>query len=130
MKRVAMLALFVIPAAQVAALDLVIEGRSDYAIVMAADAIPAEQSAAEELVLHLEKISGAKLPIVTDAEPLPRHAILLGRGRYLAQLKVQPEYSTAKSLCCVGDRLQNLSVMTTCIAGLSEINEVQETLSD
>ena len=41
-------------AAQVAALDLVVDGRSDYVIVLAVDAIPAEKFAAEELVLHLE----------------------------------------------------------------------------
>jgi len=92
MRFLALLMLLVIPAAQVAAFDLVVDGRSDYTIVLAADAIPAEQFAAEELVLHLEKISGAKLPIVTDAEPLPSHAVLLGRGRYLAKLKVQPDW--------------------------------------
>jgi len=81
MRLVALLMLLVIPVAEVAALDLVVDGRSDYAIVLAADAIPAEQFAAEELANHLEEMSGAKLPIVTDAEHLPRHTILLGRPR-------------------------------------------------
>lgn len=40
---------------------------------------------AEELANHLEEMSGAKLPIVTDAEHLPRHAILLGRPRLSGQ---------------------------------------------
>ena len=79
-------------ATQVAALDLVVDGRSDYVIVLAVDAIPAEKFAAEELVLHLEKMSGVKLPIVTDAEPLPRHAILLGRTRFLKELGVEAQW--------------------------------------
>ena len=79
-------------AAQVAALDLVVDGRSDYVIVLAVDAIPAEKFAAEELVLHLEKMSGVKLPIVTDAEPLPSHAILLGRTRFLKELGVEAQW--------------------------------------
>jgi len=92
MRLVTLLVLLVIPATQVAALDLVVDGRSDYTIVLATDAIPAEQFAAEELANHLEKMSGAKLPIVTDAEPLPRHAILLGRPRYLAKLTAKPNW--------------------------------------
>ena len=92
MRLVARLMLLVIPVTEVAALDLVVDGRSDYAIVLAADAIPAEQFAAEELANHLEEMSGAKLPIVTDAEHLSRHAILLGRPRYLAKLNVWPNW--------------------------------------
>ena len=93
MRLVALLIMFVIPAAQVAALDLVVDGRSDYTIVLAADAIPAERFAAEELAIHLEEMSGVKLRIVTDTEPLPSHAILLGRPRYLPKLKVQPDWA-------------------------------------
>jgi len=93
MRLVALAILLVIPATQVGALDLVVDGRSDYVIVLAADAIPAEQFAAEELANHLEKMSGAKLPIVTDAEALSRHAVLLGRPRYLAKLEVHPDWA-------------------------------------
>ncbi len=74
------------------ALTLVDEGQSQYVIVVSSDAIPAEQFAAEELALHLEQMSGAKLPIVTDAEPLPSHAVLLGRTRFLQELGVEVDW--------------------------------------
>ena len=63
-------------------------GRSDYRIVIAQDAIPAERFAAEELVRFIEEMSGAALPIVTDEAPLPAHAIVLGPSRRLASLGV------------------------------------------
>jgi len=71
------------------ALTLVDGGQSEYVIVVSSEAIPAEQFAAEELALHLEQMSGAKLPIVTDSEPLPSHAVLLGKTRFLQELGVE-----------------------------------------
>ena len=67
-------------AAQAKAGELVLakNGRSDYRIVIATNALPSERYAAEELQRYLEKISGAKLPIGTDAERVTRHEILLG----------------------------------------------------
>jgi len=73
-------------------LTLVDGGQSEYVIVVSNDAIPAEQFAAEELALHLEQMSGAKLPIVTDSEPLPSHAVLLGRTRFLQELGVEVDW--------------------------------------
>ncbi len=74
------------------ALTLVDGGQSEYVIVVSSDAIPAEQFAAEELALHLEQMSGSKLPIVTDAEPLATHAILLGNTRFLQELGVEVDW--------------------------------------
>ena len=74
------------------ALTLVEAGQSQYVIVVSSEAIPAEQFAAEELALHLEEMSGSKLPIVTDAEPLPSHAVLLGRTRFLQELGVEVDW--------------------------------------
>src|SRR5947207_1879658 len=50
--------------------DLIIASKekSHYRIVISATAIPAERYAAQELQHYLEEISGAKLPIITDAE--------------------------------------------------------------
>ncbi len=73
-------------------LTLVDGGQSEYVIVVSSDAIPAEQFAAEELALHLEQMSGAKLPIVTDAGPLPSHAVLLGNTRFLQELGVKVDW--------------------------------------
>ena len=49
-----------------------------YSIVVPAKASPSQKYAAEELRDFTEKATGVKLPIVTDAEPLPAKAIVLG----------------------------------------------------
>ena len=63
------------------------KGQSKYRIVVSASAIPAERYAAEELHRYLEKMSGAKLPIVTDTEKPTAHEILLGDNAHLAKLR-------------------------------------------
>ena len=68
-------------------LTLVEKGRSLYRIVLATNALPAERYAAEELQRYLERISGAKLPIVSDADKPSRHEILLGDNARLRMLK-------------------------------------------
>jgi hypothetical protein len=68
-------------------LSLADHARSEYRIVLPAGAIAAERHAAEELQDYLEKISGAKLPVVSDAErPGPRE-ILLGDNAHLGKLR-------------------------------------------
>ena len=61
------------------------EGRSQYRIVVPAGAIPAERYAADELQHYLEKMSGAKIPITTDAEKPASREIVLGDNRRLAK---------------------------------------------
>ena len=72
---------------------IVKDGRSDFSIVVAKDAIPTERFAAEELASHIKQMSGADLKIVSDAGPLPAKAILLGRSRHLAGLGVKPDWA-------------------------------------
>jgi hypothetical protein len=60
------------------ALTLTRDGKSDYVIVTAAEALPSEQHAADELQRFLREISGAELPIVRDDQPLKPHEIVLG----------------------------------------------------
>ncbi len=72
------------------AVTIVNDGRSDYSIVLAHDAIPAERTAARELADHLEQMSGARLPVVDDSDFDGSHGILLGRPRQLAALGVSP----------------------------------------
>jgi hypothetical protein len=67
---------------------LVRNGRSGYRIVVAAEAPPAVRRGAAELQQYLEQISGAKLPIETDAAPLPKRAILVGPSRHTQALGV------------------------------------------
>jgi hypothetical protein len=73
-----------------APLTLVKDGRSDYQILLPAAASPSEQRGATELQTHLEKMTGAKLPIVSDANPLPPHAILVGNTKYTPDLVKSP----------------------------------------
>src|SRR6266496_2247695 len=72
---------------------LVEQGRSRYRIVIPADAIPAERYAAQELQRYLERLSGAKLPIVTDAGPIESREILLGDNAHLQKLKLKINFS-------------------------------------
>lgn len=54
------------------------DGTSQFRIIIPAQAIPSERYAAEELQSYLLKISGAKLPILSDLEPTRKHEIVLG----------------------------------------------------
>ncbi|PWU09757.1 MAG: hypothetical protein C5B50_26865 [Verrucomicrobia bacterium] len=65
------------------ALTVAIKGKTGYRIVIATNAIPSERYAAEELQRYLAKISGAKLPIITDAERPKPCEIILGDNAHL-----------------------------------------------
>jgi hypothetical protein len=71
--------------AAAAPLDLVRNGRSDYAIVIAPDASLSERHGAEELQKFLQQISGARLPLT--AEPQPK-MILVGDSPALRKLNL------------------------------------------
>lgn len=58
-------------------------GVSEYQIVLAQSASSSERHAAEELQLFLEQITGARLPIVSDDQPLSTHGIILGDSAHL-----------------------------------------------
>lgn len=60
-------------------------GRPVYRIVIAADAPPPTRYAAEELRTFLAKMTGARLPIVDDAQPVQECEILVGRSRRLVE---------------------------------------------
>ena len=70
-------------AASAADMNLAVRGESaTYAIVIPEAASPSQRYAAEELRDFTERVTGVALPIVTDAEPLPEKAILLGETRH------------------------------------------------
>ncbi len=69
------------------------KGQSKYRIVVPVAAIPSERYAAEELQRYLEKISGAKLPIVTDADKPTAREILLGDNTRLAKLRTKVDFA-------------------------------------
>ncbi len=58
-------------------------GKSAYSICVSGEASPSERRGAAELQKFLEQISGARLAIVTDAQPGRGPLILVGRSREL-----------------------------------------------
>ena len=58
----------------------------DRTIVIPASASPSQRYAAEELRDFTEKTTGVRLPIATDAKPLPAKAILLGETKWTTEL--------------------------------------------
>lgn len=77
-------------AAAARAEDLVLAdgGKSEFRIVLAADASPSTKHAADELQTFLAEMTGAKLPIVSDKEPAAAHEIVLGQSARLDALKL------------------------------------------
>ena len=67
-------------------LQLARAGRSDYRVVIAADAPQPIPTAAEEFVHFFQQITGAKLAIVTDAQPMTGRNILIGPSSHLDNL--------------------------------------------
>jgi len=61
-------------------LTLVRDGQATSAIVLAVKPTRAAQFAAAELQYHLRKMTGATVPVVTDANPAPSTAVLVGES--------------------------------------------------
>ena len=57
-------------------LTLARDGVSEYVLVVAEDAIAAEQTAARELQSHLEAVSGVELPICTGVSSAPKRIVV------------------------------------------------------
>jgi hypothetical protein len=82
----------ILPATTSASLTLTDHGVTRYRIVLPAAAIPAERYAAEELQRYVEKMGGAKIPIVSDAEPPVSREILLGSNSHLKKLTAKIDF--------------------------------------
>jgi hypothetical protein len=80
------------PAVAANQVTLADHGKTKYRIVLPAASIPAERYAAEELQRYLEKISGAKLPIVADTEAPTGREIQLGNTTHLARLRSKVDF--------------------------------------
>ncbi len=61
-------------------------GKSAYAIVVAAEASPSTRHGAEELQKFLREMTGAELIILADTEPLGEREIILGDNKHLQSL--------------------------------------------
>ncbi len=64
-------------------------GESSCRIVVSDTASPSTRHGAEELQMFLQQMTGARLPIVSDKEPLGQHEIILGDNAHLRALKVE-----------------------------------------
>jgi hypothetical protein len=75
-----------------AELTIAERGQTSYRIVIAADAIAPERYAAQELQRYMERITGVRLPIVTDKDARTPHEIVLGDNAALgkAREKIDP----------------------------------------
>src|SRR5579885_3183736 len=78
-------------------LRLVDGGKSSYSIVIAADASPAERHAASEFQRFIAEMSGARLPIVTDAENPRGPLVLIGNSRALGSQRTEIPWDTLGS---------------------------------
>ncbi|MBN2450749.1 MAG: DUF4838 domain-containing protein [Lentisphaeria bacterium] len=61
-------------------------GHSDYTVVLPAAPTPSQEYAATELQHFVAEMTGARVPLRSDAEPLPARAILLGWTRYTSEV--------------------------------------------
>ncbi|HCC57338.1 MAG TPA: hypothetical protein DEQ47_08740 [Solibacterales bacterium] len=66
-----------------APLNLIQQGKSTYTIVLSTKASPSEKHGAQELQKFLEEMSGARLPVVTDAQPVGGNLVLVGDSKLL-----------------------------------------------
>lgn len=73
------------------AVDLVVKGQPVAEIVITAEAGPSIVLAAQELQRHLEKISGARLPIVTNASAEVATKVYLGESEHTRKLGITLE---------------------------------------
>jgi len=67
-------------------------GRSAYRIVVADDASPSTRHGAEELQRFLHEMTGARLPIVSDAEPAGPREIVVGDNARRPSLEVDVDF--------------------------------------
>ena len=85
--------LFSLPSFTGAEIVLMDQGKSDYKIVLSQNAPSSEKHAARELRYFLNEICGSLLPIITDEDPLPEHAVLLGESKALDKIGVSIDFS-------------------------------------
>jgi hypothetical protein len=68
------------------------EGITEYRIVISESASPSEMRGAEELQAFLEQMSGARLPISTDEDPMGEKEIVLGDNAHLRMLGIDVDF--------------------------------------
>lgn len=81
-------------ATSAAELVLAENGQSAYRIVLAENASPSTRHGAEELQMFLEQMTGARLPIVSDQQPLGSKEIILGENAHLRAVGTAVDFAT------------------------------------
>ena len=76
------------PSVAHAAVRLVENGMSSYAIVLSKDASPSEQCAAQDLADHIRQMSGAVLQVQPEGATVPERAILIGDSAAVRSLGI------------------------------------------
>jgi hypothetical protein len=92
------------------AMTLADDGRSEYVIAVAQNAIAPEQTAARELQSFLQQVTGAKLPIVLEADSVGQaKRIVVGQSQALKAARPELNLAALKHdgivLCTRGDTL-------------------------
>lgn len=88
-----MLILFVMTVpADAADIQLVVDGKSEYTIIVSSEASPSEKHAAEELRHFLLEISGAEIPIAEEGDKSLSRLIVVGQGKVTEWLKVPIDF--------------------------------------
>ena len=77
---------------------LVRDGKPAATIITAANPTDVAAFSAQEIRYHVQKITGAILPIKSDAEKIEGSKILVGPSAATAQLGVEPTSSRIKSM--------------------------------
>jgi len=70
------------------------KGKSTYSICISQAASPSEKRGAAELQKFVEEMSGARLPIVTDAASPAGNLVLVGNSNWLERLKLAIPFET------------------------------------
>jgi hypothetical protein len=73
---------------------LVEGGKSTYGICISGSASPSEKRGATEMQKFVEEMSGARLPIVTDAANPEGNLVLVGSSNWLEKLKIVVPFET------------------------------------
>ena len=68
------------------------DGRSEYRVVIAGAADPQISAVAADFVRIFRDMTGVDIPLVTDAEPMGDHAILIGPSAHLDELAMHVDW--------------------------------------
>ena len=97
--------LLIIAASSAWALDIVSEGRSDFTIVTADEPTAVAKLAARELQTYLQRITGAEVPLVLEADAPDGPCVYIGPTEASAAAGIMPETRESFIIRHIGDDL-------------------------